>query len=416
MRLNKRIHIAILILTTVILFSGCKDEKEQVAKETQLPVKTDKEEVAAENIYEKGYHLPVDASEKSEAEQEGKAMMEKIQSIYEKCDKGTAINTVVSEKTIRKIVNLLESTLFSVTYDDGYGDMRNYETMETFLTEAIKGKEGTATVYEVHGDGGLSRDKFIFDGKDMYVLHTIFSWSDNNKPLVGSSDYTRIKEWKYTKNGWFLYEYCVPEPPEVTEIVNGSCLIRVKPMTKKNRKFTEKCVRGLGYQGNNLLCSNWDTEHMENLDYNGIYEYLYSMKYKKRFSADAYPDGIPKNEFENLIMEYLPIAAKEIQKYAVFDTKKQTYVWERLGCFNYELTYFGESIPEVTNIRENKDGTVVLTVNAVCEMFLCDDAVITHQLTVQFRKDGSFQYLGNKILNDGISNIPNYQYRVSKKK
>ena len=27
-------------------------------------------------------------------------------------------------------------------------------------------------------------------------------------------------------------------------------------------------------------------------------------------------------------------------------------------------------------------------------------------------EDGSFQYLGNEILNDGIMHIPDYQYRI----
>ena len=39
-------------------------------------------------------------------------------------------------------------------------------------------------------------------------------------------------------------------------------------------------------------------------------------------------------------------------------------------------------------------------------------SVITHELTVRFAEDGSFQYLGNEILNDGIMHIPDYQYRV----
>ena len=42
-------------------------------------------------------------------------------------------------------------------------------------------------------------------------------------------------------------------------------------------------------------------------------------------------------------------------------------------------------------------------------MVICDDAVITHELTVRFAEDGSFQYLGNEILNDGIMHIPDYQ-------
>ena len=55
-----------------------------------------------------------------------------------------------------------------------------------------------------------------------------------------------------------------------------------------------------------------------------------------------------------------------------------------------------------------------MTVEAVCDMVICDDAVITHELTVRFAEDGSFQYLGNEILNDGIQDIPNYQYRIRK--
>ena len=101
----------------------------------------------------------------------------------------------------------------------------------------------------------------------------------------------------------------------------------------------------------------------------------------------------------------------QIREYAVFDEEKQTYEWMRLGCFNYAPTYFGTSLPEVTDIRENADGTITLTVDAVCDMVLCDDAIITHELTIQVKEDGSFQYLGNQILYDGIRYIPEYQYR-----
>ena len=113
-------------------------------------------------------------------------------------------------------------------------------------------------------------------------------------------------------------------------------------------------------------------------------------------------------------MEYLPITAEQIREYAAFDEENQTYLWERLGCFNYAPTFFGTSLPEVVNIKENDDGTVTLTVEAVCDMVVCDDAVITHELTVRFAEDGSFQYWGNEILNDGIQDIPNYQYRIRK--
>ena len=113
-------------------------------------------------------------------------------------------------------------------------------------------------------------------------------------------------------------------------------------------------------------------------------------------------------------MEYMPVSAEEIQKYAVYNKKKKAYDWMRLGCFNYAPNFFGTSIPEVTNVKHNLDGTITLTVDAVCEMVLCNEAVITHELTVKFAKDGSFKYLGNKILNNGIEEIPAYQYRICK--
>ncbi len=46
-------------------------------------------------------------------------------------------------------------------------------------------------------------------------------------------------------------------------------------------------------------------------------------------------------------------------------------------------SFFSTSVPDVTQIRENEDGTFTLTVDVVCQMILCDDAVITHELTVR---------------------------------
>lgn len=105
---------------------------------------------------------------------------------------------------------------------------------------------------------------------------------------------------------------------------------------------------------------------------------------------------------------------EELRQWAVFDEGRQVYRWERLGCGNYTPSFFGTSVPEVTQIRENEDGTFTLTVDAVCQMILCNDAVITHELTVRLSENGDIQYLENRILDDGIFNIPEYQYRIGK--
>ena len=421
MVLRKKSILLIMVFLIGCFVCACGKEKSVVGenlvedtKEVSSTEETKSAEEEAAEQWKKGYGLPVDEQEEKEAANDCKKMMELIFDIYKDADKGTASNVVLNDETVLEMQKRLMETGYPVSTLVTYSNMENYESVDRFLEECTDGKSGSVVIYEIYDDGGIGRMKFIFDGTEMYVVSARGIWNDNNKPGMSYISYTRIKEWKYTEKGWFGYELCVPEPPEVSEIVDGSCLIRIKPMTEEQREMSERLVLGLGYQGQNLLCSNWSTENMSDLDYNGMFEYLYGMKYGKKFNSEDYPNGIPKEEFESLIMEYLPVTAEQIREYAVFDEEKQTYYWERLGCFNYTPTFFGTSLPEVVGIKENDDGTITLTVEAVCDTVICNDAVITHELTVRFAEDGSFQYLGNEILNDGITSIPDYQYRIRK--
>ena len=416
MGLNRISILLIIALLIGCLMCACgkKDSEAYIENIEEISSIEDicSDEKEAAEQWAKGYDLSLDEQEEKESENDCSTMMEFIRGIYEQSYKGEASNVVLNDETVLKIQNKLKGTGWPISTTVIYSDMENYKGVDNFLTECMEGKKGSVVVYYVHYDGGISRMKFIFDGTDMYLVNARGIWNDDNKPGISSISYTRIKEWKYTDKGWFCYELCVPEPPEVSEIVDGSCLIRVKPMTEEQREASERYVLGLGYQGNNLLCSNWDTDHMDQLDYNGLYEYLYRMKYQQKSDLPDFPNGIPKEEFESLIMEYLPVTKEQIREYAVFDKENQTYLWARLGCGSYTPTFFGTSLPEVVDIKENEDGTVTLRVEAVCDMVICDDAVITHELTIKSAEDGSFQYLGNKILGDGIKHIPDYQYRI----
>ena len=411
-------------MTLCVFFCSCSQKTNDVKKTSSqhekklksVPNNNTKEDVISEEDLEKGYDLPVSAQENEEATRDSMQIMSGLEHIYRNADKGDSLNVVLDNKSICKMIKKIKQQGYSVTVSEDYSNMENYKRFSSFLAKAQKKQKGSGVIYEVHSEGSIGRKKFIYDGKEMFLLASNASWDDNGKPIITFVSYTRIKKWRYSRKGWFCYELCVPEYPEVTEMVDGSCLIRIKPMSDNKRKLSRKCVRGLAYQGNNILCSNWDQEHMQKIDYNGLYEYLYTMKYKKKFNGKKYPSGIPKDQFEQLIMEYLPVSREDIEKYASYNEKKKTYDWMRLGCFNYAPNFFGTSIPEVTKIKHNSNGTVTLTVDAVCEMVLCNEAVITHELTVKFNKDGSFRYLGNKILNGGIKKIPEYQYRILKEK
>ena len=121
----------------------------------------------------------------------------------------------------------------------------------------------------------------------------------------------------------------------------------------------------------------------------GLYEYFYQMKYGEKFTAEKEVVGIPAEEFENVIMTYLPVTKEELKEWAVYDEQSNMFIWERLGCGNYSPTHFGLSLPEVTEVRHNEDGTIVLTIHAVCDSVVCNDAVITHELTMKIQDDGT---------------------------
>lgn len=422
--MRKFLYLILFVMTLCVFCCSCSQKTNDVKKTSSqhekklksVPNNNTKEDVISEEDLEKGYDLPVSAQENEEATRDSMQIMSGLEHIYRNADKGDSLNVVLDNKSICKMIKKIKQQGYSVTVSEDYSNMENYKRFSSFLAKAQKKQKGSGVIYEVHSEGSIGREKFIYDGKEMFLLASNASWDDNGKPIITFVSYTRIKKWRYSRKGWFCYELCVPEYPEVTEMVDGSCLIRINPMSDNKRKLSRKCVRGLAYQGNNILCSNWDQEHMQKIDYNGLYEYLYAMKYKKKFNGKKYPSGIPKDQFEQLIMEYLPVSREDIEKYASYNEKKKTYDWMRLGCFNYAPNFFGTSIPEVTKIKHNSNGTVTLTVDAVCEMVLCNEAVITHELTVKFNKDGSFRYLGNKILNGGIKKIPEYQYRILKEK
>ena len=422
--MRKFLYLILFVMTLCVFCCSCSQKTNDVKKTSSqhekklksVPNNNTKEDVISEEDLEKGYDLPVSAQENEEATRDSMQIMSGLEYIYRNADKGDSLNVVLNNKSICKMIKKIKQQGYSVTASEDYSNMENYKRFSSFLAKVQEKQKGSGVIYEVHSEGSIGREKFIYDGKDMFLLASNASWDDNGKPIITFVSYTRIKKWRYSRKGWFCYELCVPEYPEVTEMVDGSCLIRIKPMSDNKRKLSRKCVRGLAYQGNNILCSNWDQEHMQKIDYNGLYEYLYAMKYKKKFNGKKYPSGIPKDQFEQLIMEYLPVSREDIEKYASYNEKKKTYDWMRLGCFNYAPNFFGTSIPEVTKIKHNSNGTVTLTVDAVCEMVLCNEAVITHELTVKFNKDGSFRYLGNKILNGGIKKIPEYQYRILKEK
>lgn len=363
---------------------------------------------------EKGYHLPVSAQESQEADKDMEEISKMVSKYYLPYCKGHKFDMSIPSDVQSEVVKAIAQKGCIVEGDDTYANLEHYEVFEQFLKDAKQGQSGNVVLYQVYSDGMINRRKYIFDGNNMYELFANTSCQEDGSHHINSMEYTKLKQWEYRDTGWFAYELSMPQYPEVSDIADGCVLIRVKPLKEKYKKASERYVKTLGYQGNNVFCSNWDQDNMDKLDFTGIYEYLYSMEYGKPFTISEDAFGIERKEFEGLIKKYFPTTTEQIRKQTPFDKKHNVYLWQHLGCLSYVPTAFDTSYPEVVDMGENPDKTLTLTVNAVCEMSLCSESAITHKVTIKKNADGSFQYLGNEILNDGIQKVPMYEYRIRK--
>ena len=100
-----------------------------------------------------------------------------ISDIYHRADKGDASNVVLNDETIHEMQGQDKRKRIS-GYSNGnvfkYGKLRK---VDNFLKECLKGKSGSVVVYELHSDGGIGRDKFIFDGENMYLMGASATWN-----------------------------------------------------------------------------------------------------------------------------------------------------------------------------------------------------------------------------------------------
>ena len=97
-----------------------------------------KEDVAEQ--WEKGYDLPINETERKEAEDECKKVLVLISDIYILADKGDAVNPVLDDKTIYKMQDRIKEKGYPVTTMKVYAAMENYKKVEDFLKIVRKRK------------------------------------------------------------------------------------------------------------------------------------------------------------------------------------------------------------------------------------------------------------------------------------
>lgn len=182
---------------------------------------------------------------------------------------------------------------------------------------------------------------------------------------------------------------------------------RVLPLDEKCRELGNQYILPVSCFGNNLFLMDWDADSMDQIEFNDLYEFLYEIKYGEKLNEENVQNGIPKEQFEDVICAFFDISTGDLEVYARYDAETGLYPWEPVGPRNRVSQFL--PFPEVVKCVENADGTWTLYVEGIM-VIEGDDCTFKHTVTMKER-DGGWIYMGNDVNEEGSDSIPAYKPR-----
>lgn len=376
-------YSVILICLLCLIFGVSCSKKEDTAEKNQEQMKS---------------YQTVGDLEISEKEQEkiSEGLL-KAAEVYSEQFKDTEL---LDETGISAVVSVLGENGYCAIDEENQLNMVNADQLESFLSSLKAEKNEEAVVYLVGDSGELVRLDFYARGGSLVYIRTVAKWNERKKPEITYMGGFEAKSWKYTDRGYLFFE---KKQAAGYDGETPYSMIRVSQISEENRQAAATYIENIGYLNQNLFTSDWTEADFSGLDLMDLYEYLYADLYGKHFDADAYQDGIPKEEFEAVFQHYFQISSEKIQELVPFDAEKQKYQWEEREGADY--TSARSLDPEVTEIKDNGDGTLTLSVAVVWAEKETDQAFV-HKLTVRPLSDGSYQYVSNEVEDSEDNLIP----------
>ncbi|MBC5690307.1 hypothetical protein H8S37_15430 [Mediterraneibacter sp. NSJ-55] len=340
---------------------------------------------------------------------ESERLAEKYRDVYEEAEQ---METLGTEETQKNILSVLGAEGYCAVDSENQINMTNEKSAEQFCEKASKGEKAEIPLLIVADNGGFVRYDLSCEEGKMEVDRSNLTWNEEGNPCAEQVDSYTAKEWKYTEKGYLFLEL---ERPAGFDGPSGHTAIRIKPLDENLRQWTKKCLLPVGYAGNNLFITDWSSENRGQLCLYDLFEPFYKMKNGEEKIFDAKVGtkeyAIPEGEFESVIQTFLPVDTEILRMEEGYDIENGCYRYRQRGQYdiggNPDTPY-----PEVVECKENDDGTVTLTVDAVWKKKNTDRA-FTHKVQICPRADGTFLYLSNQIEPSGENQIPDYVPRLS---
>lgn len=307
-------------------------------------------------------------------------------------------DTTLTQNTIDDVEALLAEAGYSVLNTDSTypSFIENSYGFEPFMDEVNNGKDTQQELLTVSSYSRINYSVFQYLDGAAYHLNAVIAWDENGDYSISEPYKEEVLDWGTTYGGYFYYQIYPMDPHWIAHIS-----MRLQPTDKELFDLNAKYIQPIGYQCTNIFLIDWDSSNFNNMCFNDVFEFLYHMKYGERVDATAFEHStdmncalIPADIFESTILPHFDISLEEFRKATLYRADSNTYPWQTINCSN--LTYFPALTTEVTEYRENADGTFTLVVDVLCFDAKCFP-LFTHEVTIKPDSNGGFQYIANKL-------------------
>ena len=287
----------------------------------------------------------------------------------------------------------------------GHFSFMNPEPVKRFFASAQDEGESSVSFVRICQDGGLIDTILIRDDGGERCRMIRVAWQEGEATVTYDLQYP-LNRLTMTDKGYLIFTCGIPDNTAESDhdgYIEPTTMIRLEPLDEMCRVWTER-LAALGYRGHDLFTTDWAAGDLSAVKLNDLFPVLYRAEMGTLLSYFDNPwpmeeqqdvTLVPADVFEDLLLRYLDTERSMIRNCAVFHAEAGAY-----PVPIQSLHGPGETpIPEVTAVRDNGDGTVKLTVDAL-SVERATDRAFTHLLTVRLREDGRYRFLSNKMLRE----------------
>lgn len=314
--------------------------------------------------------------------------------------------TLGSIETIGRMVDRLGENGYAAASGDNQVDMAGAEQVLEFVRAVEEKESGKLTIVVAMEMGFRKFDLETKDG-DVAVVRSYYQYDREGILQERGTVSYPADFWEYTPEGYLIFagKSLLPENFVMTfSATEEHTALRVLPLEESCRELNRKYLLPVGYERNNMFLCSWSGEEYGDLDFYDAFDRFYPILRGRPhpYGAEGSPGEesaywIPEDEFESVITAFFDIDPETLRRKTEYSPEQAAYKYRPRGF--HEAEYPDVPYPEVVGCRENGDGTITLTVNAV---YPHDDTsrAFTHETVIRPLDGERFQYVSNRMLSE----------------